>query len=168
MRQDIKTVFKAIGLGLMIGAAHLTCGCGGGLSRPQPYPAMEKKAFAGEIARLERELSRATTPGTKGRILIQMVMLYTHPDNPSPDYKKALSCMEEYVRLRQSVDARYMLSLLGQLDACMAKSGTLGQENRKLKQQVDALEKENRDHEAVIEKLKRLDIQLERKRKNMQ
>ncbi|ABW68995.1 hypothetical protein [Desulfosudis oleivorans] len=153
-----------VGTGLL-----LLTGCAMGPSpRPAPYPAEGKEDIAGRIAQLEERLAWTIPPEEKGRLLVQLAMLYAHPDNPGPDYKKALSCMKDCADMQPPVDGRFVSALLVQLDACAARAAAVDLENAKLKQQAAALEQENQDHKNVIEKLKRLDIQLEKRRKNMQ
>ena len=76
--------------------------------------------------------------------------------------------MEDCADIPPPVDGRFVSALLAQLDACAVRTAAADRENAKLKQQAAALEQENQDHKNVIEKLKRLDIQLEKRRRNMQ
>jgi len=162
-------IFRSVSVLLIGTSLLLLTGCViGPRPRPAPYPAVEKEAIAGRIVQLEEHVARTVSSREKGLRLVQLAMLYSHPDNPEPDYKKALACMEACADIQPPVDPRFVSALLAQLDFCAARAAAADRENAKLRQRAAALEQENRDHKNVIEKLKRLDIQLEKRRKNMQ
>ncbi len=170
MGQERNIRFGMLFLGLLIVAAPLLLdGCAPRIqSRTEPYPTVDKGMISSEIVRLEQNLAQTVKPEEKVRLLFLLVILHSHPENQSPDYKKAISYMEVYAGIEESVDARYAVSLLKQLDARAVSGEALGQQNIKLKQRADDLKQQNLYHKNIIEKLKLLDIQLEEKRKTMQ
>jgi thiamine kinase-like enzyme len=113
-------------------------------------------------------------------------LLYSHFKNPEPDYRHAFKNLEEYILLdpdgaEQKSSAQYLMSLLNKLkinknllnklkineDLCNELKTlitTLKQENKTLTEKYEKLVIENQNTKEIIEKLKQLDIQLEKKR----
>jgi hypothetical protein len=102
-------------------------------------------------------------------------MLYSHYENPAPDYARALKALEGYARLvgEKSLpeDVRYRLGLLRAAvgtESLKKNIRTLEAENRKLRTERETLVSENAEMNEVIEKLKQLDVHMEKKRREIQ
>lgn len=135
------------------------------------YPGDDAQAIPGEIDRLEAELA-ATDDSGRSETLVRLAMLYTHHANPQPDYNRAFECMAAYAEQRDAVDARYVMALLetlssGQPDRNQRDCDRLEKDFNALKAGYERLEAENRLHREMIEKLKHLDLQLEKRRERI-
>jgi uncharacterized coiled-coil DUF342 family protein len=103
-------------------------------------------------------------------------LLYSHFKNPEPDYKHAFKNLEKYISLdpegaEQKSSVQYLMSLLKKLiknenlcNELKTLITTLKQENKTLTKKYENLVIENQNTKEIIEKLKQLDIQLEKKR----
>lgn len=139
-----------------------------------PYPSMEPHQIAMRIMHAETTLSRRSSDNIcnkeKADLLLRLIMLHTHPDNPDPNYSRAIDYLQQYAKLGQPVHAEYALSLLTRLSGCLCPGNTtcseLLRQKAELEIQCRELTRENLYHKEVIEKLKSLDIQLEKKRKS--
>jgi hypothetical protein len=98
-------------------------------------------------------------------------MLYTHPDKPDPDYPRAFDYLKQYTELEKTVHVEYALLLLTRLSDCVCARkkacAELLSQKQKLEKQCRDLSQENLQHKQIIEKLKSLDIRLEKKRKSL-
>jgi len=143
---------------------------------PAPYPPMSPDIISMKILSAETALLRTPRDNSgkaeKADFLLRLAMLHAHPDNPDQNYQRAIKYLEQYLKLGQTVNARYTLSLLTRLSECVsgrAKDSAcdkLKKENKELEKSCQDLTKENLYHKQIIEKLKSLDIQLEKKRKS--
>ena len=159
----------------MVGAL-LLAGCAAmGQPKPVPYPILSAEAIKTEIGAIENELTRI--PGNrpdkekKAGNLLRLAMLHAHQDNPSPDYPRAIDYLGQYAALGETVDVAYALDLLTRLSDCVTDSGRtcdkLSARNKELEEQCQALTQENLNHKQMLEKLKSLDIRLEKKRRGL-
>ncbi len=126
---------------------------------PEPYPLVHKDDFKRETALLEKDLAVSQSRWDRATLLVRLAMLCSHPDNPHPDYKRAAEYLDEYARTGRPVDAAYASALIKQIVILL-------QDNARLRQQAGELAGKNRECRDIIERLKRLDIRLEKKRKN--
>jgi hypothetical protein len=135
--------------------------------------------FAAEIARLEKTADESSRKNERAGALLRLSTLYSHYDNPAPDYGGAHRALEGYARIvgEKSLpeDVRYRLGLLRavaemetSLRALQKQAGTRAAENRKLRAEHERLVSENTEMNEVIEKLKQLDVHMEKKRKELQ
>ncbi len=142
--------------------------------QPVAYKSLDKSVIAEEVVKTETVLSQMTVKNTAGKnkkaeLLLRLAMLYAHPDNPDMNYHRAADYLEQYSELGNAVDPGFALSLIIRLSQCLedksASCRELKEQNSALERQCDDLTRENHYHIQVIEKLKSLDIQLEKKRK---
>lgn len=142
---------------------------------PMPYPtALSSEAIAGEIENTEKALSQL--PEEQGPnfqrpgLLLHLAMLHAHPDSPSRDNSLAIDYLEQYASLEKAVDVEFAISLLTRLSRCQAAvkqaCARLSDRNEQLERQYRELAGENQQLKEIIEKLKHLDIQLEKRRKS--
>ncbi len=161
----------------LIVCVHILSGCVTPTPKPAPAPApypenMPAEVIADEIAGTEKALSEITDeqpPGQKPGLFLRLAMLYAHPDNPDRNYSRAIDYLEQYMKLGKTVDAEFTLSLLTRLSKCQIVNkkacAELADRNEEIEKNFQALARENLQLKQMIEKLKHLDIQLEKKRK---
>ena len=144
-------------------------------TKPVSYPAkISTEAISDEIAGTEKILSQFSGNQTDGleksALLLRLAMLYAHSDNPNRNYLQAIDYLKQYAAFGEPVDAAFALSLLTRLsDAVIAGEAAcdkLTVMNEKLEEKNRELSRENLQLKQIIEKLKHLDIQLEKKRKS--
>jgi hypothetical protein len=117
---------------------------------------------------------------------LDLSVLYSHHDNPAPDYAKALSSLERYIQLSgnktQPANIQNRLDLLRKLNGLLADgekdsksielmrqdNRTLMLEIQKLKNEIDTLQNENLAMKQTMERLNQLEMQHEQKRKQLQ
>lgn len=139
------------------------------------YFTLQTKEIKTEISRLENALKSEDDSLSRPTSLFYLALLYSHSKNPEPDYKHALKNLEEYISLdpetEQIISVQYLMSLLKKLvkneNLCNELKTlimTLKQENKTLTEKYEKLVIENQNIKEIIEKLKQLDIQLEKKR----
>ena len=152
------------------------------------YLALQTKEIKTEISHLENALKSEDNSLSRPTSLdyFYLALLYSHFKNPEPDYKHAFKNLEEYISLdpegaEQKSSVQYLMSLLKKLikneNRCneLIKNATscnelktlittLKQENKTLTKKYENLVIENQNTKEIIEKLKQLDIQLEKKR----
>jgi len=152
------------------------------------YLALQTKEIKTEISHLENALKSEDNSLSRPTSLdyFYLALLYSHFKNPEPDYKRAFKNLEEYISLdpegaEQKSSVQYLMSLLKKLikneNRCneLIKNATscnelktlittLKQENKTLTKKYENLVIENQNTKEIIEKLKQLDIQLEKKR----
>jgi outer membrane protein assembly factor BamD (BamD/ComL family) len=146
--------------------------------KPDFSKALRVENIADEIARLETAVAAEKDPTARSKSLFHLALLYSHHQNPSPDYRRALKRLEEYAALNPAEantdEALYLRSLLQRIE-----NGTLAYEKLQreevgtrqdrieaLQQENEGLARENQEMKQAIEKLKLLDIRLEKKRRN--
>lgn len=135
--------------------------------------------LAEKIAITSRELEQTVEPALQAELLLTLALLQTHPDNPAPDYARALHCLRRYAQYDPqaagSESIRRLTALLAAVTAKTDRAAQLAEENhhwaaecRALEQKTQELERSNRSMKAVIEKLKNLDIRLEKRRNRLE
>ncbi|MCK4619230.1 MAG: hypothetical protein KAT52_04745 [Desulfobacterales bacterium] len=140
------------------------------------YLTLQTKEIKTEISRLEKALKSEDDSLSRPTSLYYLALLYSHSKNPEPDYKHAFKNLEEYILLdpegaEQKSSVQYLMSLLNKLiknenlcNELKTLITTLKQENKTLTEKYEKLVIENQNTKEIIEKLKQLDIQLEKKR----
>jgi hypothetical protein len=166
-------------LGLLLGFL----GCAPALQDPAPAPLpvadLSTLTVAEKIAATSRELEQTVQPARRAELLLTLGLLHTHPDNPAPDYARALQCLRQHAQhdpqAAASEPIRRLTALLTAVTEKTDRTAQLAEENRHLAAEVDALgrkiqalERSNRNMKAVIENLKNLDIRLERRRNRIE
>ena len=165
--------------GLLLGFA----GCAPALQETVPavLPAADTatQTVAEKIAATSRALEQTAEPSRQAELLLSLALLQTHPDNPAPDHARALYCLRRYAvidpQAGSSEPIRRLSALLAALTEKTEQVAQLAEENhrlaaecRALEQKTQELERSNRSMKAVIEKLKNLDIRLERRRNRLE
>lgn len=107
-----------------------------------------KKDYEKALSESQAALSQASDPGLRQRALFQMAVVYSQQDSQYRDFKKAASLFTTLSKSNpQSPFAIYAEMWL----SLRENNITLADENRKLKQ--------------ILEKIKEVDIEIERKRR---
>ena len=170
--------------------------------QPEPAPflssndVLENYAFKTEIVQREEKLPedsvKSASDGEGSELLIQLAMLYSHRNNPNPDFTKALQYFHEYALIEDQVSVEYTEALLNYIAENKLAYDSLNNKYDKLRKEKKELEKsysrlgskirtkdqglqekeriiqgnrqEIKEKNEIIEKLKRLDIQLEKRR----
>ena len=153
------------------------------------YLALQQNDIAGEIKLLEK-MTAAGETGTPKHFSADsyyfLALLYSHHNNPAPDYPKALEALQHYGKLvpaeKQRVETRFLGKLLSQINELTLMAGeNTNLEGEKtlllkrcatLRQEVADLSKENQTLKSSIEQmknhieqLKKLDMRLEQKKR---
>jgi len=152
------------------------CITGGGMQQKAPayrslHDIRTPEDFGAEITGLEGKLIAFGTPEQKAPIHLRLAALHSHYLNPAPDYAEALKHLRAYFSVypQKAEDPGLMswLKVLEKLDATREtlreaerKNEMVEAEKRRLVQQAESMQE-------TIERLKRLDIRLEQKRRQM-
>jgi outer membrane protein assembly factor BamD (BamD/ComL family) len=101
--------------------------------------------------------------------LFQIGMVYAHPDNPDRDIQKALqsfqSIMNRYPASHLQPEAHLWLAVLGQIRAQEVQIRFLTQRNALLEKALKLQKKKVSQLQDQLEKLKRIDIHMEEKKR---
>ena len=101
--------------------------------------------------------------------LFQIGMIYAHPDNPDRDIQKALqsfqSIIDQYPVSHLQPEAHLWLAVLGQLRAQEGQIRFLTQRSAPLEKRLKIQKKEISQLKDQLEKLKRIDIHMEEKKR---
>ena len=144
---------------------------------PQSHGAKQlleaRKRFATGDYRNALEINRrvlAQDPATLAdQSLFQIGMIYAHPDNPDRDIQKALqsfqSIIDQYPVSHLQPEAHLWLAVLGQLRAQEGQIRFLTQRSAPLEKRLKIQKKEISQLKDQLEKLKRIDIRMEEKKR---
>ena len=169
---------KKITYAIAITTALLTMGCLPAFSpstnNDQTFRQMKKNDFAIEIKKLTKIVkSPQVSDQEKAEAHRRLAIIYLIPRNPQQDQKKALNELGKFLEmapgeLNQTSAASWATAIksAGEYKELERKAKKLGSENRKLTEANRNLAASNARLEADIEKLKNLDLSLEKKRKS--
>jgi hypothetical protein len=133
---------------------------------------------------LELQLAKGRTADPEGALSHELALLYTHPQNRSPAPGKALAPMRVYLSAASAgteVEAERLVALLEAIDRLgkllreskarekdlFGLVQALEQRERELKDREQAHLAEIRTLRARIDKLKTLDLEMEKRRKSV-
>jgi hypothetical protein len=127
-----------------------------------------EKEFFQETSRLEK-LARAhpeTSVGTQSHL--QLDFLYVNYRNPQLNYTRALQEMETYLSLAsakaQTDDTQNWLAVLREIENLKTNLEKVQKANKGLRDEVVGLKEMNNKMKETIERLKKLDRQMEEKK----
>lgn len=132
-----------------------------------------------EIIRLEEIVKNSPKTYTSvHRAMFQLAILYSHPDNPSPNYQASLKMLKMYLEHGSDKERRdiasYLVPILTrilelnlQVQKGDERTQTLRQEKRTLQEANRKLLEESKEMKETLEKLKALDLQLDEQRKQI-
>jgi len=145
---------------------------------PGDYLNIESENIKPQISHLEAQLKDQAQKTVDPEVLFHLALLYSSPNNPFPDHGKALKRIQTYMKKIPDEEKnnfeRYILALLLEIDCrktkcikCNDRVEGLNKSNQQLKETCDELFEENQQMKQNTEKLKNLDIRLEKKRKSI-
>jgi len=147
------------------------------------YMALQRDNITDEIIFLEniiKEKQAGAPDSVPPETYYYLALLYSHNNNPAPDYGKAIMDLDRYEKLappqrneRLEIDyLRNILHEINQLAQLREKHECLKGEKTSLlnkcallRQKIDNLNKENQTMKDHIDQLKMLDIRLEQKKR---
>ncbi len=131
---------------------------------PNYFNAMGKEAIGKEIIRLETTMYQETENSRKSAANFQLALLYAHYNNPTPDYPLSLSMFEKYLLSNpdspKKDEALYMKNLLEELIET-------DMERKQMENKAAMLKQSNQNLQDTIDRLRLLDLRLEKKRLNI-
>lgn len=158
---------------------------GPGPTAARPAAPLGPKSITARIKALEAKLLKGAKADPRGEISLELAKLYSHPANPSPDHGKALAMMRAYLSLAppdgKDPEADRLLALLEAID----RLGRLLRDSRTREKeyvgQIQSLQQRERELQereqeqlaeiellrARIDKLKTLDLEMEKRRKSV-
>ncbi len=139
------------------------------------YHPMKKEILEKEVTGLEAAIDDHPGNSKKSASYFYLALLYAHYDNPSPDYHRSLGMFEKYLLFDpnnyKKDEAQYMMTLLQELvdtekelSIIKIKTERMKQDSKKIKVKNKQLIVENQKLTDAIEKLKLLELSLEKKR----
>ncbi len=142
------------------------------------YEDLTAKEFPKEIKRLNALASGAKDRDTRAEAHLRLAILYTDPNNPQLDYSIALAQAEEYIRIAgRRKGNRFIESLVGMLkeikrlederEGIKKSKVELLNENKKLHKDIEEQKQKIREMKETIEKLKLLDLQFEKEKRDL-
>ena len=138
------------------------------------------------IPDLEKRIPEEKDPSLRAKYHLQLAWLYSNYKNPNRDYRKALEEFELYLSMApegaQTDEIQNWLSILGALDKSERENletrlalEDQAQKNQQLRGNMEtllernaSLEEVNADLKKAIERLKNLNLQVEKKKKSIQ
>lgn len=165
-------LFAALCMVMMTGACiknpYFVC-------HPNYYQTLKKEDVAAEITRLEEAVKNANVNSRISNLYLELAQLYSHYNNPDPDYHRSLELFEKYLLLNPHSwnydEVHYLKNIIQQLVTVEKKSKAIEKQaaslkgnNDKLKDEKKKLTSENQEMQEAIEKLKLLEYKLEEKR----
>ena len=145
---------------------------------PNYFDVQGKEAMAKEILRLEKVIEEAPENSKKPGPYLHLAILYSHYNNPAPNYPRSLRMFEKFLVLDpdslENGEVLYMKTLVEALVETdrkrvqtVDKAGKLRRKNKRLKDENAKIVEENKELKDAIEKLKLLELMLEEKRLNL-
>jgi tetratricopeptide (TPR) repeat protein len=153
-----------------------------------PLPVTQSTDFGKEIARVESEAIRQGSPQSRANMHLILGLLYSHPNNPKPDYGQAIAELEQFIALSPDTGRNdvvdHMILIVQEIDRCLRavkkenqyedsirtlreELNRIQKENEKNRLTIKGLTKENQEMKEAIEKLQHLDLEIEEQRKKM-
>jgi len=147
------------------------------------YMALQQPNIADEILFLEKvteEKQSGATECVPPETYYFLALLYSHNNNPAPDYDKAIRALDRYEKLtppaeHERLEIHYLKNILQEIDhlvqlreehECLKGEKTsLLNKCASLRQKLNTLNKENETMKNHIDQLKMLDIRLEQKKR---
>lgn len=145
---------------------------------PNYFDVQGKEAIGKEIIRLEKAIDQDPENPRKSASYFHLALLYSHYNNPTPNYPRSLRMFEKFLVLDpdslKNEEVLYIKSLVQKLVEIdkkrmnvANKAAKLKRNNNKLKDTNAKIVEENQELQDAIEKLKLLELMLEEKRLNL-
>lgn len=128
------------------------------------YARLGGERVAAELAVWEGVAGSATDDATRAGAHLRLALLRSHPDNPEPEYGRALADLETYRTLDprggEDPEVRRLHGLLADLQRCILRgerrkevSDLLWKEEQEVRRRLEALRRDSRGMGAVLESL---------------
>jgi len=128
-----------------------------------------EKEFGQETSRLEKLSREHPEPSVRAQSHLQLVFLYVNCRNPRLSYARALQEMETYLSLEpakaETDDVKTWFTILKEVDKLRSSLQRTRETIRSLRDEMTGLRETNNRMKETIETLKRLDLQMEEKRR---
>ena len=125
--------------------------------------------FANEISHLEKLAREHPDASVRAHYHMQLAFLFVNCKNPSLNYARALQEMQTSLSLEpqksQTDDAKNWLAILKEVDKSRGNLQSTNEANRHLRDEIVGLKENNKRMRETIEKLMKLDLQIEEKRR---
>lgn len=128
------------------------------------YARLGGERVAAELAAWEGVTGSAADDATRAGAHLRLALLRSHPDNPEPEYGRALADLEAYQALDpdggEDPEVRRLHGLLDDLQRCILRgerrkevSDLLWKEEQEVRRRLEALRRDSRGMGAVLESL---------------
>ena len=135
-------------------------------SHGKRFSTLVPEVYLSEIKRLNDIIESGSKKGVKiADVHLQLALLHSSYKNPKRDYNRALEEIEKYVALESNGANDYEIQNLLTLLKTIKRGRNKGRESS-LASEVEELTEEIKDLNETIDKLKQLDVELEKKRKS--
>lgn len=142
------------------------------------FHSLKPAEFADEIARMKATAKDDRNAYARAAAHRQLAMLYSYHKNPARDYHLALKELETYISLDpekgKTNDIQNWLAVLRDLDRTSSEHKVaknriqqLVKENKELRETMEQLAGDNNDLRDTVEKLEQLDINIEKRRREV-
>lgn len=125
---------------------------------------LKPREFPEEIARLEAMIPKNTDLSFQMKAHLRLALLYLDNNNPKPDYLNAIKELEIYVSIDSEGGKRAEIQNLLRV---LRELGRLSDENKKIKVKMEQVIKENEDIKKTVEELRKLDLKIEERRRQI-
>ena len=135
------------------------------------YADLKSTDFNKEIAQVQKITIKPQDTSAGAMVHLQLALLYSHYRNPTPNYQRALTELETYIFLDpeggKADIIQNWLTILKEIVRLDGEHARLDKENVRLNKENVRLNKENNEMKEKIEQLQYLDIELEKRRKQV-
>src|SRR4030042_2493468 len=141
----------------------VSCSVRQGVKKPEG-----EKDFFQETSRLEKLLREHPETSVRDHSRLQLAFLYVNDRNPQLNYTRALQEMETYLSVAsakaQTDDFQNWLAALREIEKLKTNLDRVQKANKNLRDEVAGLKEMNQKMRETIERLQKLDRQIEEKR----
>jgi len=127
-----------------------------------------EKDFFQETSRLEKPVREHPETSVRAQSHLRLAFFYVNYRNPQLNYTRALQEMETYLSLasadEQTVDFQNWLAALREIERLRTNAEEVQKANKNLREEVAGLKEMNHKMRVTIERLQKLDRQMEEKR----
>ncbi len=127
-----------------------------------------EKDFFQETSQLEKLVREHPEPSVRDQSRLQLAFLYVNHRNPQLNYTQALQEMETYLSVTSvkapTEDFQNWIMVLREIEKLKTNLDRVQKANKNLRDEVAGLKETNHKMRETIEKLQRLDRQIEEKR----
>ncbi len=165
MKDMISKIKKLAGFVMLLAALAALPECATSREKTVvPPPSLKPEQIANRIEHYRKIAKEHGDLSTRADAHLQLARLYSSYKNQRPDYEQALKELETYLSFNPE-KGKY--DELQNWMALLREIVRGDEENRKSKQKINQLAKENRELRGAVEQLKNLDIQMEERKRQV-